>query len=112
MGTHQGFSARQGGRLRRDGEGQPTVYRSRTVDSAHRFALAGLAGGIWPLAPGVRGYSRWGKKGTWSQLSSSVSDVPGLEHLMVDGSIVRAHQHGAAKKTAKAMKPWASRGAV
>jgi transposase len=43
-------------------------------------------------------YSRWGKKGTWSQLSSSVSDVPDLEYLMVDGSIVRVHQHGAAKK--------------
>jgi transposase len=27
-----------------------------------------------------------------------VSDVPDLEYLMVDGSIVRVHQHGAAKK--------------
>ena len=43
-------------------------------------------------------YSRWGKKGTWAQLLSSVSDVPDLEYLMVDGSIVRVHQHGAAKK--------------
>jgi hypothetical protein len=36
--------------------------------------------------------------------------VPDLEYLVVDGSIVRLHQHGAAKKTAKTMKPWASRG--
>jgi transposase len=57
-------------------------------------------------------YSRWGKKGAWALLLSSVSDVPDLEYLMVDGSIVRVHQHGAAKKTAKTMRRWASRGAV
>jgi transposase len=43
-------------------------------------------------------YSRWGKNGTWANLLSSVSEVPDLEYLMVDGSIVRVHQHGAAKK--------------
>jgi transposase len=53
-------------------------------------------------------YSRWGKNGVWVKLLSSVSDVPDLEYLMVDGSIVRDHQHGAAKKTAKKTKPWAS----
>lgn len=54
-------------------------------------------------------YSRWGKKGVWAQLLSLVSDMPDLEYLMVDGSIVRVHQHGAAKKTAKKTRPWASR---
>lgn len=54
-------------------------------------------------------YSRWGKKGVWSQLLSVVSDVPDLEYLMVDGSIVRVHQHGAAKKTTKGKRRWASR---
>jgi transposase len=53
-------------------------------------------------------YSRWGKNGVWVKLLSSVPDVPDLEYLMVDGSIVRVHQHGAAKKTAKKTKPWAS----
>jgi hypothetical protein len=31
-----------------------------------------------------------------------------LEHLMVDGSIVRVHQHGAAKKPIRTSKPWAN----
>jgi len=57
-------------------------------------------------------YSRWGKKGAWARLSSSMSDAPDLEYLMVDGSIVRVHQHGAAKKTARKARPWASRGAA
>ena len=81
--------------MRRDGEGYPTVCRNRVVDSPHRLAVEGLAGD-WHRVY-VR-YSRWGKKGTWVKLLSSVSDVPDLEYLMVDGSIVRVHQHGAAKK--------------
>jgi transposase len=47
-----------------------------------------------------RGYHRWCHKGPWTKLLEAVSDDPDLEYLMVDGSIVRVHQHGAAKKTA------------
>jgi hypothetical protein len=43
-------------------------------------------------------YSRWGKNGTWANLLASVPDIPDLDQLMVDGSIVRVHPHGAAKK--------------
>jgi transposase len=46
-------------------------------------------------------YNRWSHKGTWSQLFEAIADDPDLEYLMVDGSIVRVHQHGAAKKTTK-----------
>jgi transposase len=46
-------------------------------------------------------YNRWSYKGTWSQLFEAIADNPDLEYLMVDGSIVRVHQHGAAKKTTK-----------
>jgi len=46
-------------------------------------------------------YNRWCHKGTWSKVLEAVSDDPDLEYLMVDGSIVRVHQHGAAKKTSK-----------
>jgi transposase len=44
-------------------------------------------------------YNRWSHKGTWSQLFEAIAEDPDLEYLMVDGSIVRVHQHGAAKKT-------------
>ena len=53
-------------------------------------------------------YSRWGRKGVWTSLLPLVSDVADLEYLMVDGSIVRVHQHGAAKKTPKNKRQWAS----
>lgn len=45
-------------------------------------------------------YNRWSKKGNWETILEAVADDPDLEYLMVDGSIVRVHQHGAAKKTA------------
>jgi transposase len=46
-------------------------------------------------------YNRWSHKRTWTKVLAAVSDDPDLDYLMVDGSIVRVHQHGAAKKTAK-----------
>ena len=52
-------------------------------------------------------YNRWSKKGVWERVFKTMADDPDLEYLMVDGSIVRVHQHGAAKKT---NKPWKKRG--
>ena len=43
-------------------------------------------------------YNRWSKKGIWKAIIEELSDQPDLEYLMVDGSIVRVHQHGASKK--------------
>jgi len=49
-------------------------------------------------------YNRWSKKGRWQAIFDALSQEPDLEYLMVDGSIVRVHQHGAPKKTAKMSK--------
>jgi len=46
-------------------------------------------------------YNRWAHKGHWVAIFEALANDPDLEYLMVDGSIVRVHQHGAAKKTAK-----------
>ena len=43
-------------------------------------------------------YNRWAHKGHWLRIFEALADDPDFEHLMVDGSIVRVHQHGAAKK--------------
>ena len=44
-------------------------------------------------------YNRWSHKGHWIRIFDAIAAEPDLEYLMVDGSIVRVHQHGAAKKT-------------
>jgi transposase len=43
-------------------------------------------------------YSRWAKNGVWKHLFEALASDPTLEKLMIDGSIVRVHQHGASKK--------------
>ena len=57
-------------------------------------------------------YNRWSKKGIWERIFTTMSDDPDLEYLMVDGSIVRVHQHGAAKKTNKRLRQKAGLEAV
>ena len=50
-------------------------------------------------------YSRWAKKGVWKRVFDALANDPALEQLMIDGSIVRVHQHGASKKTNEMASP-------
>jgi len=43
-------------------------------------------------------YSRWCKKGIWANLFEVLTKDKDSEYIMVDGSIVRVHQHGVPKK--------------
>ena len=45
-------------------------------------------------------FSRWRDKGVWQRIATAVSQDSDLEALMIDSTIVRAHQHaaGAQKK--------------
>ena len=43
-------------------------------------------------------YYRWAKKGVWQRIFKAFADAGDIEFLLVDGSIVRVHQHGSAKK--------------
>lgn len=51
-------------------------------------------------------YNRWSKKGRWASIFDVLSQGTDWEYLMIDGSIVRVHQHGAAKKTLRKQKRW------
>lgn len=48
-------------------------------------------------------FSRWSKKGVWRRVASAVSADADLQALLLDSTIVRAHQHaaGAQKKPAR-----------
>jgi len=43
-------------------------------------------------------YNRWSAKGVWERIFEALSADPDMEYVMVDGSIVRVHQHGAPKR--------------
>jgi transposase len=48
-------------------------------------------------------FSRWGKSGVWQRVVEAVSGDSDLQTLLLDSTIVRAHQHaaGAQKNTAR-----------
>ena len=45
-----------------------------------------------------RRFSRWSLKGVWWRIFAAVSDDPDFEYLIIDSTIVRAHQHAAGAK--------------
>ena len=43
-------------------------------------------------------YNRWSEKGVWERLFETLADDPDFEFVMMDATIVRAHQHSAGAK--------------
>lgn len=43
-------------------------------------------------------FRRWAKKGVWDRLFKALAEDPDLEHLLIDATIVRAHQHATGAK--------------
>ena len=43
-------------------------------------------------------YNRWCKRGVWQRVVQALGGDPDLEHLLLDSTIVRAHQHAAGAK--------------
>jgi len=56
-------------------------------------------------------FSRWGKTGVWQRVIEAVSMDTDLQALMLDSTIVRAHQHAAGAQKKKVRKPSAGRAA-
>ena len=43
-------------------------------------------------------YNRWCKNNVWQGVLEALGEEPDLEHLLLDSTIVRAHQHAAGAK--------------
>lgn len=56
-------------------------------------------------------FSRWAKRGVWGRLLAAFQD-PDLGRLMLDSSVIRAHQHAAGAKGGKPAKLSAAAGAA
>jgi putative transposase len=55
-----------------------------------------------------RRFSRWSQKGVWARIFAVLSQDPDFEYLIVDSTIVRAHQHAAGgPKKGLLIRPWA-----
>jgi putative transposase len=57
-------------------------------------------------------FSRWSKDGAWDRLFKAMADDPDFEYIMIDSTIVRAHQHAAGKKGGLKLARSVARGAA
>jgi len=57
-------------------------------------------------------FVRWARKGRWESLFKALADDPDFEHVMIDATIVRAHQHAAGAQGGLKVRPSAARAAA
>jgi transposase len=71
----------------------------------HAIVWMARAGTPWRDLPAVFGhwnsvhkrFRRWAKAGVWERILEAVAD-PDLESVIIDGTIIRVHQHAAGGK--------------
>jgi transposase len=51
-------------------------------------------------------FNRWSKKGVWQRVAEALSDDADLEWLLIDSTVVRAHQHAAGQKGGQKPNNW------
>ncbi|WP_368042635.1 transposase [Paraburkholderia atlantica] len=54
-------------------------------------------------------FSRWRRKGVWERVALAVSDETEIKCVLIDSTIVRAHQHSAGARIKAARKLSAAR---
>ena len=59
-----------------------------------------------------RRFSRWSHKGVWQRVFEALSDDPDFEYLIIDSTIVRAHQHASGAKGGLKIRPSDARAAA
>jgi transposase len=59
-----------------------------------------------------RRFSRWSQKRVWQRIFDAMSDDPDFEYLIIDSTIVRAHQHASGAKGGLKIRPSDARAAA
>ena len=82
----------------------------RSGDNNRGFLEAVLDFGLWNSI--FRRFRRWATKGVFESLFKELSGDPDFEYAMIDGTIVRVHQHGAGAKGGLKIRRSADRAAA
>ena len=80
---------------------QPSVFGRALMDGAFGRPLARPAGAAWRLRTVKRRYYRWIEMGVLDGMLAALAREADLEWLMIDSTIVRAHQHAAGARKQK-----------
>ena len=59
-----------------------------------------------------RRFRRWARKGVFDRLFAALSGEPDFEYVMVDGTIIRVHQHATGAKGGLRVRPSGVRAAA
>ncbi len=70
-----------------------------------------LPGTFGPWNTVFRRFRRWASQGVFERLFRALAGDPDFEYALVDGTIVRVHQHGTGAKGGLALRPSAARAA-
>ncbi len=57
-------------------------------------------------------FRRWAKKGVFERIFNALSGEQDFEYAMIDGTIIRVHQHGMGAKGGLAIRPSGARAAA
>ena len=57
-------------------------------------------------------FRRWAKKGVWERVFNALVESPDFEYLIIDSTIIRAHQHASGAKGGLKIRPLVGRGAA
>ena len=79
------------------------------LSALHYFAVHNIT---WRALPREFGhwnsvfqrFRRWAKKGVWERIFKALVENPDFEYLIIDSTIVRAHQHAAGAKGGAKMR--------
>ena len=59
-----------------------------------------------------RRFRRWASRGVWQMIFNTLAVSADTEWLMIDSTIIRAHQHAAGAKGGNISRHWAAHGEV
>jgi putative transposase len=82
----------------RTGDDNRLFRRCYCVDGANWGAMARSSSRLCNWNSVFRRFRRWAKAGVWERIMATLADDPDFEFIIIDGTIIRAHQHAAGGK--------------
>ena len=94
----------------RYGQGQPEIRKRRLVGAAQWSPLERPAPGHGNWKSVHKRFTRWAKTGIWRKSSRCCWMTRTTRYVMIDSTIVRAHQQAVCGKGGAKVRPWAAPG--